>query len=139
MDVEIKVISEKPVRKEVWNFKCEESQQTFKRLTSRSDEFSSCFKNELQLIKQIENWKRVLNENINSAFKKVRIKSNPKVFIPPEMSKMISLRNNLLIEGGNKREIANLERAIGDIEAEYHRNKIKKYFEKYSEDPEKLI
>ena len=104
MDVEFEVITEKPIRNEIWNLKCPESQKAFQKRTSETKEFSNCFQNELPLITQIDKWKNVLNENIKLTFKKVRIKNNQKVFIPPEMSRLINLRNNLLKQGGNKKD-----------------------------------
>ena len=68
MDLEIRVISEKPVRNEIWNLKCEESQQAFKKQTSETNKFSNCFENKLPVIKQIENWKKVLNERRTAAY-----------------------------------------------------------------------
>ena len=138
MDVKFEVITEKPVRKEIWNLKCPESQKALKKQTSETKEFSNCFQNELPLITQMEKWKNVLNENIKLTFKKIRIKNSQKVLIQPEMSKLISSRNNLLQEGGNKKDIEKLEIAIGDIEAECNRNKIMTHFRSYSEDPENI-
>ena len=128
--MEIKIITEKPVRKEVWNLKCEESQQQFKKVTSDTDEFSLCFTNELPLLTQVEKWRNLLNENIKSVFKKVRIKNSSKIFIPPELSILIDKRSQLLKSGGNKKEIEMLEIAIENNEAEHNRNKIMKLINK---------
>ena len=43
MDVDLKIITEKPKRVEIWNFKNIEAQNTFKISTSETNEFSSCF------------------------------------------------------------------------------------------------
>ena len=130
MDLELKVITKKPVRNEIWNFKCRESQEAFRKQTSDTDQFTNCFENELPLMKQIENWKTVLNRSIKEAFKKVRIKNNPKPIVDPRMSGLIDKLNKLVDEGSNKKEIGEIETAISDIEAEINRNRIMENFKK---------
>ena len=138
MDLEIRANIEKPVRTELWNLKCEKSQEIFKKLTSETKDLSKCFQNELPIFKQIENWKNILKTKIQSSFKKIRIKSNPKMRLHPEMSILIDQRNKLMKEGDKKMEINKLETAISDIEAEINRNRIMKYFKSYSENPESI-
>ena len=70
IDFDLKVSSEKPVRKEIWNFKDKESQNVFKIQTSETKEFSKCFENNLFLFEQFENWRKVLKIHCNQAFKK---------------------------------------------------------------------
>ena len=112
MDLELKVITKKPVRNEIWNFKCRESQEAFRKQTSDTDLFTNCFENELPLMKQIENWKIVLNRSIKEAFKKVRIKNNPKPIVDPRMSGLIDKLNKLVDEGRNKKEIDEIEQLL---------------------------
>ena len=63
LDLNIKVITEKPKRIEVWNYKNKKAQYNFKIQTSETKEFSNCFENNIPVLKQIENWKRVLKSH----------------------------------------------------------------------------
>ena len=131
--IDLEIVTVKPKRQEVWNFKNKEAQKKFKVLTTETEEFSNCFKNNLPILKQIENWRNALNSNIKKAFKRVRIKSKPEIkSLPPEALNLIDLRNQLVFEDGNDREIEQLNEAISDIEAEMNHNKIMRNFQNYS-------
>ena len=138
LDLDIKANVQKPVRTEIWNFKCEKSQEIFKKETSDTNEFTRCFQNELPIFKQIEDWKKVLTRKIQCSFKKVRIKNNQKISIHPEISALIDKRNKLQKNCGENSEIGKLETAISEMEAEINRNKIMKHFKSYSENPESV-
>ena len=138
LDLNVKIVTEKPSRKEIWNFKSEECQKIFKKNTSETIEFTDCFTREQPIMTQIENWRKVLNKHIKVSFKKVRIKTSQKVKLLPEMSRLIDIRNKLSKNEANKKEIIKLETAIGDMEAENNRNRILKHFKKYCEDPERV-
>ena len=45
LDLDLKVVTEKPERRTIWNFKHKESQNNFKIQTSETVQFSNCFKN----------------------------------------------------------------------------------------------
>ena len=90
MDLALEIITEKPQRTEIWNLKNRKCQETFKNITSSTNEFTDCFKNELPLQKQIENWKSTLKKHIGRAFTKVRIRNKPKTQKVPEKIKSIS-------------------------------------------------
>ena len=52
-------------------------------------------------MKQIDNWKKLLNSHLNNAFRKVRLKGKRKVKpVPMNVSKLIDLRNKLLGNNG---------------------------------------
>ena len=55
MDVTLEVITEKPERKEIFNFKHKESQVNFKKNTSNTKEFSECFESDLPILEQVQN------------------------------------------------------------------------------------
>ena len=61
MDVNLKIVSEKPKRREIWNFKNKESQKKFKKLTTETKDFSECFENDLSVFDQINKWRTVFN------------------------------------------------------------------------------
>ena len=139
IDLDLKVITSKPERKEIWNLKNKESQDIFKVQTSKTKEFSSCFKTKLPLIKQIENWKKLLNSQIDTAFRKVRItkKKNIKP-LSSEISKLINTRNGLVRDSGPVSEINQLNEVISNLEAEINRNQIIKQFQRISSDSENV-
>jgi hypothetical protein len=60
MDVNLNVLTEKPVRRELYNLKNREAQESFKQATSETNEFTSCFNNHLPVLNQVENWRKVL-------------------------------------------------------------------------------
>ena len=95
LDLEMKIVTEKPSRNEIWNFKSEESQKTFKKNTSETNEFTNCFSTEQPIMTQIENWQKVLKKNIQVSFKKVRIKTNQKFKLSPQMVRLINLKDKI--------------------------------------------
>ena len=139
IDIDLKVITEKPKRNEIWNFKCKDSQSNFKNSTSETDDFSACFNNNLPMIKQIENWRKVLKLHINQSFKKIRV--NKKKYdkpLPSVLSKLINERNKLLKKNNRKEDLDLLDENISNLEAEINHKLIKENFEKYKDDPEKV-
>ena len=74
MDVKLTLMPQKPIRREIYDFKDSAAQARFKNLTSKTKDFTSCFSDELPLMKQIENWRKVLNLHFRQSFKKIRIK-----------------------------------------------------------------
>ena len=95
MDIDLKLKPTKPVRKEIFNFQCRESQQTFKNLTSNTNDFSKCFEENEPLLKQIDNWRDVLKSKCQMAFKKIRIRDKKRVKINPILSNLIDRRNKI--------------------------------------------
>ena len=81
LDLNIKVITEKPKRIEVWNYKNKKAQYNFKIQTSETKEFSNCFENNIPVLKQI-----VLKSHCRKSFREIRV--TKKVFaekIPHEV------------------------------------------------------
>ena len=137
VDMDLKVIREKPKRCEIWNFKNKEAQDKFKDLTSVTTDFSGCFENNLPVFKQIEMWRSALNLHISNAFKKVRITKKKYLKPPPQkISNLIDVRNELSKKDGPTKEINQLDEEISNLEAEFNQNIIKEQFQRYSEDPE---
>ena len=98
IDLDLKVTSEKPIRKEIWNFKDKDSQEKFKQ-TSETLEFTNCFENKLSLQEQIENWRKVLKTHCSLGFKPRSQRSNQKEDpkssdreIVQKLSKMYTMR-----------------------------------------------
>ena len=97
LDIDLKINPVKPVRNEIFNFKCKASQEKFKELTSRTNEFSKCFENDEPFTKQLDKWRKVLKSMCQVAFKKIRIK-NKKVVkkINPKQAALINIRNRMI-------------------------------------------
>ena len=137
MDVNLKFSKEKPDRQEMLNFKDKEGQKTFKISTSKTDEFSNCFKTKLPLLKQVENWRNVLSFYCKKSFKKIRIRRKTKIFVNKSIAELIDKRNNLLQEGSEK-DLEEIDRKIAELEATEIRSKIMNNFKIYSENPENV-
>ena len=73
MDLDLKIETEKPERRELWNFKNKEAQNNFKAQTTNTKDFSECFSNKLPVLDQINNWRKVFSKHCRNAFKKVRV------------------------------------------------------------------
>ena len=133
MDINLTLLSDKPVRREMFNFKSSEGQQTFSQLTLNTKDFTMCFKNDLPVLQQVEIWRNVLKTYFRKSFKKIRIRRNMKMKpINPLMSKLINQRNALLnkpeeLQGvPDKRQhvqiVEELNLRISEFEAEDNRN-----------------
>ena len=143
MDLALEIITEKPKRTEIWNFKNHEDQETFKLLTSETNEFSNCFQNELPVLKQFEDWKNTLNRYIRKAFKKVRIKKRSKnLDVPSKIQSYMNLRNQLfrsqIKTEDQQSDIEKVDLAISNLEAKFNYEKIIKHFKMFSDDPERV-
>ena len=96
IDLNLEIVQEKPVREELFNFKNKEAQIKFKELSTKTNEFTDCFKDKkVPILKQVEKWRQVLKKFCFKAFKKIRIKkkkmSNP---LNQDMTNMMNKRNN---------------------------------------------
>ena len=83
LDMNIDVIKEKPEKQEVFNFKNKKSQEVFKTITSETNEFNDCFKDESNLLTKIEKWRK----------KKIRISNKKLKPLDKKISSLISRRN----------------------------------------------
>ena len=137
LDLDLRVMTEKSKRRELWNFKNKKAQMKFKIQTTETKEFSNCFNNVLSLTKQIENWQKVFNSHVRRSFKKVRIMKNKKAH-PLGVSKLIDERNNLLNREDCEKEVEDLNEIISNTEADINRNKILKHFKSLSENPDNV-
>ena len=154
MDVNLKMKTEKPQRKEIFKFKDEKSLQKFTKITSNTNQFSKCFNSNKPLVQQIEDWRKTLKAHCNFAFKKIRVNGKKrKMFINHHIKTLIGERNALLKKrkfvGKNQcnekelinkcdRELKVLEETISNFEAEETRKKIMERFKKFSDNPEKI-
>ena len=141
MDVDLKLLSEKPERIELFNFKDKKAQVNFQTLTSETKEFTECFVNESPLKSQIEKWRKVLNKYCKEAFPKIRIRKKHIKPLKNTISKLIDERNSIITkpkEQQNEKKIELLNKAIADEEAEENRKVIVENFQQFSENPENI-
>ena len=139
MDVDLELLTEKPVRTELFNFKDKECQQIFKSVTSKTEDFTSCFSNDLPLVSQIENWRGVLKSYCGRSFKKIRIKKRRVLkAISPTISNLINKRNLLTQKGESQVKINDLNEIISDFEAKENRKIIMENFKYFSDNPESV-
>ena len=111
MDVKLTLMPQKPIRRELFNFKDIAAQQRFKNLTSKTKDFTSCFVDKLPLMKQIDNWRKVLKSSFRKSFKKIRIKNQLKIKpLNPTISKLIDQRNLLLKKKEDSKKVAELNK-----------------------------
>ena len=136
MDLDFKVIREKPIRREIFHFKDQLGQAKFKTLTSETQEFTKCFENDFPLEKQIELWQKVLKKTCIKAFKKIRVTGRKKTKpINQELTRLINHRNKLP-RNKDVNDIKDIEKRISDIEAKENRDLIFKNFQSFNENPE---
>ena len=136
LDIDLNILNEKPVRRELYNFKDKVAQEDFKSATSETKDFTVCFLNDVPLIDQVEDWRKVLNLYCRKSFKKIRIKTKSTQPLKPKLSRLIDLRNSLSLKDKSSNEIDDLNKVISEIEAEENRRIIMDNFKSYSEDPE---
>ena len=78
IDLNLKIVTEKPKRVEVWNFKNHGAQAKFQIQTSETNDFSSCFEDNLPILKPIKNWRDVFETHCRNSFKKILITKKKK-------------------------------------------------------------
>ena len=94
LDISLEFSNLKPERIEIFQFKNKNSQAEFKKLTSNTTDFSSCFENDLAFEDQAKSRKKVLKDYFFNAFKKVRLTNKQKVK-NSEMNDLLHRRKKL--------------------------------------------
>ena len=138
LDIDLKFSSMKPDRIEVFNFKDVKSQNVFRKLTTETEEFTNCFKEDVPLEIQVENWRNVLNSYCREAFKKIRIQNKKMKPIKTEIAALINKRNQMLKHSEDQNDIKLVNKEIAEKEAEANRDLIIKNFKQFSENPENV-
>ena len=94
IDINLKLIAEKPERKELFNVRDKRSQAIFKEITSNTNEFSQCFDGDLPLQIKVKKWRHVLKSHCYSAFRKIRINNKKQIKpLDPKISHLVDQRN----------------------------------------------
>ena len=139
MDANLKIATEKPKRKFMWNFKNKSAQEKFKKLTSESNYFSDCFNDELSVIEQIDKWRTIFNQSVQNAFSRIRIRKRRKrKTISPVVSSLINERNRLFQNGKDIAKLEDLDEEISNLEAKINYEQIRNNFKNLSQDPENV-
>ena len=73
LELDLKFDKKKPERREVFNFKNEECQQAFFKITSETSKLSECFSTDQPFLAQAKRWNKELNNMLHLTFKKVRV------------------------------------------------------------------
>ena len=134
MDVNLKILTAKPERRVIWNLKNKKCQETFKRETCKTNALTDCFKDNLDIEKQVKNWKNALVSSCNKSFKKIRVtKTKQSKKMNQKALDLINTRNRLARIKGSEKQVEILNEKICDIEAEDKRNKNFKNFFKMSQ------
>ena len=138
LDLNLKVKSEKPERKEVYDFKNNKSQELFKKLTSETNKVTNCFSNLLPLSLQVKRWRETLETYCKRSFRKIRIRKRKVKPLKSKLMKLINFRNELVKNESNPAKINEVSEMIANEEAEENRSKLVENFGKYSDDPESI-
>ena len=142
MDLNLQLVSSKPERKEIYNFKDTKSQETFHKMTSNTKEFSNCFQNNLPIHVQVQNWRRMLKSYCQNILKKIRIngkkRSKP---LNVKISALIDERNKIVqsvSDQKNTKKLKEIEERISDMEAAENYEVIMKNFKRFGDNPESI-
>ena len=127
LELKLEFSAIKPERIEMFQFKDEVAQGVFKRLTTDTNEFTDCFKNDLEFEVQATNWRKMLNNFFHKAFKKVRITNKP-IKKQSEVLKLIERRKVLKKKvdrsESEEEEIDRIETEIADKCQEFNRKRL---------------
>ena len=108
----------KPERKEIFNFRDEDSRTKYRKSTSIKGIFTNIFKTNLSFENQVEKWMKQLKKTIRSCFKKIRITNNGR----KKTCQTFRRRKNAIIQGDKEGENrANLELSNENAEANMKR------------------
>ena len=129
MKVNLETVQQKKEKIEILDFNNKEQQQTFKRNTSQTDDFTNCFKGPETILEQCEKWITTLKSQCEKSFRKIRIR--PKRIQPSSADKLINERNKLSKEGKTDK-VKEIDEKIAQIVANEARNKAK-MFEQFSD------
>ena len=111
MEVKLKIPSQKRVKVEIMNFTDKASQEAFKEYTSKTEDFTDCFKTMQSVLEQADNWINLVESYCKKTFKLIGIRTkNIKV---SSADKLISERNKLIKRGC--KDTSNLDAQIATI------------------------
>ena len=127
MELKLSFSAIKPERIEIFQFKDKAAQVEFKKLTTQTNEFTDCFKNDLDFEGQAKNWRKMLNNYFHKALKKVRVTNRPikkhsEVLVLIEKRKV--LKKKIKLSEADEEEIDRIEAAIAEKCQDANRQKV---------------
>ena len=127
MELKLSFSAIKPERIEVFQFKDKIAQAEFQKLTTDTNDFTDCFKNDFDFEVQAANWRKMLNNYFHKAFKKVRVTNKPikkgsEVLELIEKRKVLKKKDKL--SEADEEEIVRLEALVAEKCQDTNRQKV---------------
>ena len=130
----------KQIRREFFNFKCEQSRKTFLEETSSNNKISSCFSDPQSFEKSTTNFFKVLNRTFHKCFKKIRIRTGSRRMvgnkvIQSKLKEQTKLKDFIaksqckLSEEIAKSDLEKIEKDLADETATQNAEKIKEHLQ----------
>ena len=130
----------KQIRREFFNFKCEQSRKTFLEETSSNNKISSCFSDPQSFEKSTTNFFKVLNRTFHKCFKKIRIRTGSRRMvgnkvIQSKLKEQTKLKDFIaksqckLSEEIAKSNLEKIEKDLADETATQNAEKIKEHLQ----------
>ena len=129
MKINLETVQQQNEKNEILDINNKEQQQTFKRNTSETEEFTNSFKCPETILEQCDKWITTLKSQCKKSFKTIRIR--PKRIQPSSADKLINERNKLSKQGKTDK-VKEINETIAQIVAKEGRNKAKR-FEQFSD------
>ena len=127
MELKLSFSAIKPERIEVFQFKDKIAQAEFQKLTTDTNDFTDCFKNDFDFEVQAANWRKMLNNYFHKAFKKVRVTNKP-IKKGSEVLELIEKRKVLkkkdILTEADEEEIVRLEALVAEKCQDTNRQKV---------------
>ena len=92
----LKFQTEKPQRKEIYKFKCQDSKQNFFHDTEFTIRFTDCFRNEKGIQSKCSSFFKTFKTSINKSFKKIQINNDkPKIYGDKDLNDLNLVRTKI--------------------------------------------
>ena len=114
MDLDFKFIPTKPTRTILFNFKSEQGRILFRKLTTETNDFTSCFLFMQPLQIQCAKWNNLLQSYCHKSVPKIRVRSRKTVKTVAD--ELIDRRNRLKIKQSNIKNDSQAENVINELE-----------------------
>ena len=131
VDFDIEVIGRKPERQEMFNLKNKTCQEAFKEETENNEKLLNCFKTNLPLSAQSNQWMKEFNATLFKCFKKVRIVNNKKKVVSKtkvSLEERIKLKKELKTVTIDEEMKVKIEERIIQIENEIGNEICEEYY-----------
>ena len=104
-------------RREIFNFKNVECQETFQRITSETNKLNECFKTNQPFEEQAEKWNKTLKSCFHQALRKIRgVENKPKATVLTKLLEERKMHKQKIKLSDYKKSCAQFEREIEKID-----------------------